>query len=62
MKKAIELKSVVKRYDDKFQLGEISLDIPSGIIVGLIGIMAFFICSYIGIALLLLIIIFILPP
>lgn len=37
MKKAIELKSVVKRYDDKFQLGEISLDIPSGIIVGLIG-------------------------
>ncbi len=35
--KAIEIKNLVKRYDDNFQLGELSLDIPAGEIIGLIG-------------------------
>ncbi len=35
--KAIEIHNLVKKYDDKFQLGSIDLEIPSGIIVGLIG-------------------------
>ena len=35
--KAIEIKNLVKRYDDNFQLGELSLDIPTGEIIGLIG-------------------------
>ena len=37
MNKAIEIKNLVKRYDDNFQLGELSLDIPAGEIIGLIG-------------------------
>ena len=37
MNKAIEIKTLVKRYDDNFQLGELSLDIPAGEIIGLIG-------------------------
>ena len=37
MNKAIVIKNLVKRYDDNFALGEINLDIPSGIIIGLIG-------------------------
>ena len=37
MKNAIEIKSMIKKYDSKFELGEINLEIPSGIIVGLIG-------------------------
>ena len=36
MKNAIEIKDLEKKYD-KFELGKISLDIPSGLIVGLIG-------------------------
>ena len=35
--KAIEIKNLVKRYDENFQLGELSLDIPAGEIIGLIG-------------------------
>ena len=35
--KAIEIKNLVKRHDDNFQLGELSLDIPAGEIIGLIG-------------------------
>ncbi len=34
--KAIEIHDLVKKYD-KFELGSIDLEIPSGIIVGLIG-------------------------
>ena len=34
---AIEIKGLVKKYDEKFQLGSLDLEIPSGIIVGLIG-------------------------
>ena len=37
MKNAIEIRNLVKNYGDKFTLGEINLDIPSGIIIGLIG-------------------------
>ena len=37
MNKAIEIKNLVKRYDENFQLGELSLDIPAGEIIGLIG-------------------------
>ena len=37
MNKVVEIKNLVKRYDDNFQLGELSLDIPAGEIVGLIG-------------------------
>lgn len=37
MKNAIEIKSLVKQYDEGFKLGPINLDIPKGIIVGLIG-------------------------
>ena len=37
MNKAIEIKNLVKRHDDNFQLGELSLDIPAGEIIGLIG-------------------------
>lgn len=37
MKNSVELKGVAKRYDSKFKLGEINLNIPSGTIVGLIG-------------------------
>lgn len=37
MKNAIEIRNLVKNYGDKFTLGEINLDIPSGLIIGLIG-------------------------
>lgn len=37
MKNAIEVNNLVKKYDDKFKLGELNLKIPSGQIVGLIG-------------------------
>lgn len=37
MKNAIEIKNLIKEYDSKFKLGSISLQIPSGCIVGLIG-------------------------
>lgn len=37
MKKAIEVKNIVKKYDDKFTLGPIDLEIPEGMIVGFIG-------------------------
>lgn len=37
MNKAIEIKKLVKRYDSGFVLGEIDLDVPSGVIIGLIG-------------------------
>lgn len=34
---AIKMNSVVKKYDDKFQLGPLNLTLPSGVIIGLIG-------------------------
>lgn len=37
MKNAIEIKNLTKKYDNKFELGPIDLDIPSGCIIGLIG-------------------------
>ncbi len=37
MTNAIEIKDLVKNYDSKFKLGEINLNIPSGMIIGLIG-------------------------
>ena len=37
MKNAIEIRNLTKKYDSKFQLGEINLNIPSGTIIGLIG-------------------------
>ena len=37
MKNAIEIKNLVKKYDNNFKLGEINLEIPSGCIIGLIG-------------------------
>lgn len=37
MKNAIEIKNLVKKYDEKFQLGKLDLEIPSGTIIGLIG-------------------------
>lgn len=37
MKNAIEIHNLVKKYDSKFQLGSLDLQIPSGMIVGLIG-------------------------
>lgn len=37
MKNTIEIRNLVKNYGNKFTLGEINLDIPSGIIIGLIG-------------------------
>lgn len=37
MTNAIEINNLIKKYDSKFQLGEINLNIPSGVIVGLIG-------------------------
>lgn len=37
MKNVIEVKKLTKRYDDKFQLGEINIEIPSGCIIGLVG-------------------------
>lgn len=37
LKNVIEIKNLIKKYDSKFQLGKIDLNIPSGTIVGLIG-------------------------
>lgn len=37
MKNAIEIKNLTKQYDKGFKLGPIDLNIPQGIIVGLIG-------------------------
>ena len=37
MENIIEIKNLEKKYDDKFKLGEINLNIPKGVIVGLIG-------------------------
>lgn len=37
MKNAIDIKNLTKIYGDKFQLGTIDLEIPGGIIAGLIG-------------------------
>ena len=37
MKNAIEINHLIKKYDSKFQLGEINLKMPSGTIIGLIG-------------------------
>lgn len=34
---AIEITGLVKKYDEKFQLGKLDLTIPKGVIVGLIG-------------------------
>lgn len=34
---AIKMNSVIKKYDDKFQLGPLNLTLPSGVIIGLIG-------------------------
>ncbi len=37
MKKAVEIKGLIKKYDTKFQLGKLDIAIQSGCIVGLIG-------------------------
>ena len=37
MKNAIEVKDLVKKYGDGFKLGPMDIEIPSGIIVGMIG-------------------------
>jgi len=37
MENIIEIKNLKKKYDDKFELGEIDISIPKGVIVGLIG-------------------------
>jgi len=37
MENIIEIKNLKKKYDDKFELGEIDIAIPKGVIVGLIG-------------------------
>lgn len=37
MKNSIEIKNITKKYDDKFSLGPINIQIPSGSIIGLIG-------------------------
>lgn len=37
MNNAIEINHLIKKYDSKFQLGEINLEMPSGTIIGLIG-------------------------
>lgn len=37
MENIIEIKNLEKKYDDKFELGEIDISIPKGVIVGLIG-------------------------
>ncbi len=37
MNNAIEIKNLRKKYDNKFELGEINVDIPSGYVIGLIG-------------------------
>lgn len=37
MENIIEIKNLKKKYDDKFELGQIDITIPKGVIVGLIG-------------------------
>lgn len=37
MNNAIEIKNLKKKYDGSFELGEISINIPSGYVIGLIG-------------------------
>ena len=37
MENIIEIKNLKKKFDDKFELGEIDITIPKGVIVGLIG-------------------------
>lgn len=37
MENAIEIKKLTKKYDEKFTLGSLDLNIPSGYIIGLIG-------------------------
>ena len=37
MENAIEIKNLIKKYDEKFTLGSLDLNIPSGYIIGLIG-------------------------
>lgn len=37
MENIIEIKNLKKKYDDKFELGNIDITIPKGVIVGLIG-------------------------
>lgn len=37
MENIIEIRNLKKRYDDKFELGEININIPGGSIIGLIG-------------------------
>ena len=37
MSNIIEIKNLVKKYDNRFTLGSIDLEIPNGVIVGLIG-------------------------
>lgn len=37
MENIIEIKNLKKKYDDKFELGEIDITIPKGVIVGIIG-------------------------
>ncbi len=37
MKNVIEITNLVKQYDDKFKLGPINVEIPSGCVIGLIG-------------------------
>lgn len=37
MENIIEIKNLKKKYDDKFELGEIDIKIPKGVIVGIIG-------------------------
>ncbi len=37
MNSVIEIENLKKRYDNKFELGEINLNIPSGYVIGLIG-------------------------
>ena len=37
MTNIIEIKNLVKKYDNRFTLGSIDLEIPNGVIVGLIG-------------------------
>ncbi len=37
MTEAIKVNNVIKKYDEKFQLGPVNLSLPSGVIIGLIG-------------------------
>lgn len=37
MSNVIEIKNLIKKYDNSFKLGEINLSIPSGYVIGLIG-------------------------